>query len=521
MRPGILSALCLAAILRATDPISIALDKPVLSLDPLLLAREVEVQVVDLVFDRLVAIDEHGNYLPEMLESWEISKDGRNVLLKLRPGLTWQDGSPVEAEDVVATWRMLSLPAVRKVFDLVGVRTLDSVVAEGPLRIRIRLRQPRATLLADLYNFQPVPRKLYHLGADPFQNPLNYAPVGSGPYRVLPGATSRDIQIERWPGYRGPHPGRWDRFHFRVQPPDAADYLRQIRAGEYHFADLDWFHHYLLRQGALGTPGLQALSAPTASYDTFWLDCDPARSLLGDKRLRRALAELQPLDFLLAQRQLHPARLATSLWSPLSWAYEAVPQTLPKLDRARALLDAAGWHPGPDGVRRNANGRPLRLVMYATRGYSRLDAAEAFAALAKKASIDLDLRRVGIDEVLARAAKGEGDLWAYGWNTSLDPDAEAPLFTSEGIQGGTNVTRYHNPEVDRLFAAARHEMDAGRRRAMYRRINLLVQSDFPVVQLTYGVAYLAADRRLRGVAFDPLGQSYGYVPGRRGWTLAN
>ncbi len=520
MRLRILSALCLAAWLRAADPISIALDKPVLSLDPLLLAREVEVQVVDLVFDRLVAIDEHGNYLPEMLESWTISKDGRDVLLKLRPGLTWQDGSPIEAEDVVATWRMLSLPAVRKVFDLVGVRTLDSVVAEGPLAVRIHLRQPRATLLADLYNFQPVPRRLYRLGPDPFRNPLNYAPVGSGPYRVLPGATARDIQLERWPGYRGPHPGRWDRFHFRVQPVDTAEYLRQIRAGEYHFADLDWFHHYLLRQGVLGTHGLVALTAPTASYDSFWLNCDPGRSLLGDRGLRHALAELQPISFLMAQRQLHPSRLATSLWSPLSWAYEALPQTLPKLANAKALLDAAGWRLGPDGIRRDARGRPLRLVMYAVRGYSKLDAAQAFADQAHRAGIDLDLRRVGIDEVLDRAAKGAGDIWAYGWNTSLDPDAEAPLFTSEGIVGGTNVTRFHSPEVDRLFTEARHEMDPGRRRAMYLRINRLVQAGFPLIQLTYGVAYLAADRRLRGVAFDPLGQSYGYVPGRRGWTLA-
>jgi len=521
MRLRVLLVPCLAVLLQAADPISLALDKPVMSLNPLLLAREVEVQVVDMVFDRLVTIDERGNYLPQMLESWKISRDGRDVLLKLRPGLTWQDGSPVEAEDVVATWRMLSLPQVRKVFDLVGVRTLDSVVAEDPLTVHIRLRQARAAILADLYSFQPVPRRLYRLGADPLKDPLNYAPVGSGPYRVLPGANAREIRLERWSGYKGPNPGVWDQFRFRVQPPDPAEYLQQVKAGGYHFADLDWFHHYLLRQGAFGTTNLVPLSVPTASYDTFWLNCNARRSLLGDKRLRRALAELVPLEFLLAQRRLHPSRLATSLWSPLSWAYEAVPQTLPKLEKAQAILDEAGWHPGPDGMRRDGSGHPLRLVMFAAQGYSKLDAAQAFADQARKAGIDLDLRRVGIDEILAKAAKGEGDVWSYGWNTSLDPDAEAPLFTHEGIVGGTNITGYQNPEVDRLFEQARHEMDFGRRRALYFRINGLVQRDFPLLQLTYGAAYLAVDRRLRGVAFDPLGQSYGYVPGRRGWTLKN
>ncbi|HLP29941.1 MAG TPA: ABC transporter substrate-binding protein, partial [Geothrix sp.] len=189
---------CLAALSLAAQPISVALEKPVLSLNPLLLAREVESQVVDLVFDRLVALDERGAFVPQLLEGWEISKDGRDILLKLRPGQTWQDGSPIEAEDLVATWRMLSLPQVRKVYDLVGVRTLDSLVAEGPLRVRVRLKQARASLLSDLYNFQPVPRKRYDLSGEPLKHRLNFAPIGSGPYRVLPGAHSREIQLELW-----------------------------------------------------------------------------------------------------------------------------------------------------------------------------------------------------------------------------------------------------------------------------------------------------------------------------------
>ena len=61
----------LGAFLMGAQPISVALDKPLMSLNPLLLAREVESQVVDLVFDRLVALDEKGGFVPQMLESWE------------------------------------------------------------------------------------------------------------------------------------------------------------------------------------------------------------------------------------------------------------------------------------------------------------------------------------------------------------------------------------------------------------------------------------------------------------------
>jgi len=519
MRPKWMLSFCLAGLLWAGQPIVVALDKPVQSLNPLLLAREVEVQVVDLVFDRLVALDEHGRFVPQLLESWEISKDGRNILLKLRPGMTWHDGTPIEAEDLVATWRMLSLPQVLKIYDLVGVRTLDSLVAEGPLRVRVRLKQPRASLLTDLYNFQPLPRRSYALGVQPLQHRLNFAPIGSGPYRVLPGAQSRDVQLQLWSGYRGPHPGRWDTFHFRVQPEDQLEYARQVKAGEYHFGNLDWFRHYLLRRGAFGEGNLVALSSPVASFGTFWFNCNPKRSLLADPRIRRALAEALPWEFLGAQRGLRAGRLASSIWPPQSWAHQEVVEALPKLERAASLLDEAGWKLGPGGIRQDAKGRPLRLVMFSAWSYSGRDSAEAFGESLKKIGVEIDLRRTPVDEPYVLSTKGEGDIWDYAWNTGLDPDNESPLFTSDGVKGGSNVTGYQSPEVDRLFEEGRHELDPGRRQSLYFRINQLIQKDHPVLQLTYGAAFLVADRRLRGVGFNTLGQTYGYVPGRRGWWL--
>ncbi len=508
-----------AALFLGAQPISVALDKTVLSLNPLLLAREVEVQVADLVFDRLVALDEHGAFVPQLLEGWEISKDGRDILLKLRPGLIWQDGTPIEAEDLVATWRMLSLPQVRRVNDVVGVRTLDSLVAEGPNRVRIHLKRARASLLSDLYNFQPVPRRSYLLGANPLQHPLNYAPIGSGPYRVLPGAQSREIQLERWTGYRGPHPGRWNAFRFRAQPSEAAEYGRMVKAHEYHFGELDWFRHYLLRRGAFGDGSLRPLSSPVASFSCFWFNCNLQRSVLGDVRIRRALAEALPWEFFRAQRQIRVERLASSLWPPQSWAFDQAVESLPRLEHAAAMLDEAGWKPGRDGVRRNAKGRELRLVMFSAWGYSHRDNAQVFCDLLHRIGVEVELRRTPNDEPFLLAAKGEGDIWDFAWSTSLDPDNESPLFTSEGIKGGTNLTGYRNAEVDTLFEEGRHELDPARRRSIYLKINARIQDEQPMLQLTYGVAYLALDRRLRGVGFNLLGQTYGYVPGRRGWWL--
>lgn len=510
----------LALCLQAAEPITVGLEKSVLSLNPLLLAREVESQVVDMVFDRLVTLDAKGAFVPQMLSGWSISKDGRDILLTLRPGQVWQDGKPVEAEDVVYTWRMLSLPEVRKIFDLEGVRTLDSVKAEGPLKVRIHLRQARATLLADLYNFQPIPRHLYGPGADRYSFPLNLAPVGSGPYRVLPGATPKEIKLERWQGYKGPHPGAWERFDFRVQSEDPSEYTRQVKAGEYHFAAMDWFHHYLLRKGVFGNGNLVPLTVPTASFDTFWLNCNPKTSLLADTRIREALADLLPWEFLIGQRRLRSNRAANCLWPPQSPVFDDSASSLARTERAKELLDASGWKMGPNGVRVDAQGRVLRLVMYARQIFAHRDVSQAFCDQARKVGVAIDLKRISVDEVTTMSAKGQGDIWCYPWNTSLDPNDDAPLYTTEGIASGVNVTHYSNPKVDALFKQGRHELDPVVRKTIYILINQIIQRERPIIQLTYGVAYLGVSRHLQGVGFNPLGQSYGFVPGRRGWTLA-
>ena len=223
----------------------------------------------------------------------------------------------------------------------------------------------------------------------------------------------------------------------------------------------------------------------------------------------------------MSQRRFKVARLAASLWPPESWAWDRKVESLPKLERGAVLLGEAGWIPGPDGIRRDAKGRALRLVMYAKQEFGRRDHAQAFCEAAQKIGVPIDLRRTTFDDIQARSAKGDGDIWDYAWNTSLDPDNESPLFTSEGIKGGTNVIGYRNGEVDTLFEQGRHELDPGRRRGIYLRINDLIQRDQPILQMTYGVSYLAVDRRLRGLGFNILGQTYGYVPGRRGWWLAD
>ena len=511
---------CLSCGLGAVEPIRVAVDGWT-TLNPLLMTRDTDGEAVDLVFDRLVTMDTQGNFIPGLLQGWTVLKGGREVVLDLRPGMTWHDGTPVEAEDLVFTWRALRLPQVRAVADTVGgVASLDSLVAEGPLRVRIHLARPRGTLLSDLYNFIPVPRRHYQVGPNPLADPVNFQPVGSGPYRIVGRATTTHLRLELWPGYKGAHPGTWPAFEFSDSTGEK-NLVQALLDHRYHYALVGGLPHYLVRKGARGEGHLQAYSVPQAAFGAFFLNCDPKLSLLGDIALRQALAELVPWKEMARARRFFPARLASAFWPPENWAHDDSPRPLPQIGRAEAILDAAGWRMGPDGLRHDDKGRLLSLVAYEQNTAISRSTARLLSEQAAKVGMRIDVRRLPFEALTEKSTNHDGDIWSYGWTTSLDPDVDAPLFTKEGYRTKANVSSYLNPEVDRLFEEGRYTLDRVSRRKIYLKLSEIIWRDKPVIPLNYILVRVLADTRLRGVSFNVLGQAYGFWPGKRGWRLEN
>ena len=515
---SLILAFSLLSGLQAGDTIRVSVSEWT-TLNPLLIAQDTDTEAVDLLFDRLVTIDAKGAFIPELLESWTILKGGREVLLKLRPGMTWHDGQPIEAEDVVFTWKALRLPQVRQLADTVpGVSSLDSLTAEGPLTVRIRLKRPRGTLLFDLYCFIPVPRHRYQVGARPASDPVNFLPVGSGPYRVAGKATTKRVALERWDGYRGVHPGQAASFEL-WDATEGKTLLSDFQEQRLHFASPSRLQYYLARKGAMGAGLVQALSAPQAIVGVYYLNCDPKRSLLGDLALRQAIAELVPWQHLARARRFFPSRLASGFWPPESWANDPSPRPLPQPERAAAILDAAGWKPGPDGIRQDAKGRRLVLVAYEPAPASRQSNAAQLAIQAARVGMRIEVRAISFALVAGKASNHDGDLWSYSWGLSLDPDVDSPLFTREGYRTKANVSSYLNPEVDQLFDKGRHTLDMVARKRIYQQISDIIDRDKPIIPISYPMGRVLVHRRLHGVIFNPLGQSFAFWPGRRGWTL--
>jgi peptide/nickel transport system substrate-binding protein len=370
-----------------------------------------------------------------------------------------------------------------------------------------------------LYNFIPVPRHLYQVGPRPAEARINFHPVGSGPYRVVGEASSKRVVLERWAGYRGIHPGMAPSFEL-WDATGEKDILADFQNERLHFSTVSPLRYYLVRKGAQGRGLVQATSVPQAALDVFFLNCDAKRSLLGEVALRQALSELVPWQHMARARRFFPSRFASGFWPPESWAHDPDPHPLPRARRAAVILDAAGWTLGSDGVRQDAKGRRLTLVIYEPPSTIKPSHAALLAAQAARVGIRIEVRTVPFSTVLSRAARQEGDGWSFGWVLALDPDVDSPLFTQEGYRTKANVSAYLNPEVDRLFDEGRHTLDREARTQIYRRISKIIDRDVPVIPIDYRQARVLMHQRLRGVRFNALGQSYAFWPGRRGWTLA-
>jgi peptide/nickel transport system substrate-binding protein len=501
---------------RAEEPIRIELNSSI-ALNPLIVVDEAQVQILDLIFDRLITMDAQGNFMPQLLESWTFSPDRRELILKVRPGLRWQNDAPLDADDILFTWKLMRSPQMLKLGDnqSAGIPHMEKLDA---LTLRIKLERPRATLLAELYNFQPVPRS-YPPVTNPDKHPYVKFPVGSGPYRVSPESGKNKLILVRWNGYRGPHPGQWPRIEYNLAGGSAA--TRRLENGEIHFFESSsWFTYYMLRSGIRGFKNVMSVQGTREGWRGIWCNCDPKFSVLSDVRLRRALAELYPWDAIGKLRSVWPVQAAGCVWAPSSWAYDGTQHPLPRRQLAESYLDDAGWKRGPDGWRRNAAGQELRLEYVAQKTANPDPIITSFLAGARECGIRIEERGVTYAQLTDAQAKGQGDLWLTNWvNNGPDPNGDSNLFTTEGIRSNTNVSRYRNPLIDQLFDDGVHATDPEQRSLIYRRINQILTADRPLILLDYAVYYGFYHRRLKGVVYNTRGNPYGFVPGMRGWRL--
>jgi peptide/nickel transport system substrate-binding protein len=484
-----LSLFAAAPALAAADRVfSYALEGPPESLDFAKTSTERAIRVAWLLCDALINISRDGQSLePGLAQSWKLSGDGLNAVMKLRSGVQFHDGTPFDAAAVKASLERQYLPShplysadPRNVQEqLLGELIEDIQIVDG-LTLGFKLKYPGLHYFSQ--NEIVSPTALRKLGKD-----FGRSPVCSGPFKFE--SWSRDqIALVANEHYWAGRP-QIDRVVFRFIPEGKA-VIDALLKGEVDFVarlpDPVWFER--LRE----SPRIKAVPVP--GLNLYYLGFYTERPPFNNPVLRRAVAHainVPRTAHFLGRGVAVPAKGA--LPPEVRDHDPAVSQASYDPQAARELLVKSGQKP-PATVK----------VVH--------NSALTFTAEVAGA-IQSDLRRIGINveflgkpgwpEVVAAVRKREGDMFLYSWNVRA-PYPERfllPLFHSRSV-GTTNLTHYRNPAFDKLLEEALRLPEGPGQSRLFSQIQRQIVDDAPMVFLYHAIRVAAYAERVQGLELN-------------------
>jgi peptide/nickel transport system substrate-binding protein len=458
------------------------------TMDPHAIALLYHTRVSTQIYEGLVNRDEKYKLEPALALSWQMTSP-TSWRFKLRPNVTFHDGTPFSADDVVFSLQRATTPPSQRAFQLSGIATVKKVDA---LTVDVQLQTPDAVL----------PEKLSFVGmmskawadkhglqrAQDFNAKQETHAVrnanGTGPYRLERYEPDVRTVLRRHPGWWGwadKRSGNVQQVSFVVIKSDATR-LAALASGEVDVV-LDPPYQDIRRLQADPRIALKQ----TADIGQQYLGFDQSRPELEgsdikgrnpfkDLRVRQAVYHAINVPLIVDKVLRGQAQATGAFLSPLVDGSPAELDKRLRYDpaRARQLLGEAGY---PNGF-----SVPLDCVNVAWRE----NVCQAVAAMLTQVGIRTTLRSSPTNQFFPRLSQGTGSFLEFGWSAS--PDAWASLnglfrtYDRSGL-GSFNAGRYSNPKLDALIDGVRVEPDLTRRRAMVTTALRLIGEDLPMIPL--------------------------------------
>jgi peptide/nickel transport system substrate-binding protein len=465
------------------------------AMNPVLANDDASRSISALLFSGLTKPNESGQPTPDLAAKWDISPDGKTYTFTLRTGALWHDGTPVTAEDVVFTVKMIQDPLYTgqagAVWRDVNVEKVDDQT------VRFVLQKDSFAPFLEYTSLGLLPSHLLAgiTARDLSTHRFNLQPVGTGPFRMKE-VKPEQITLEAAPGYYGPRP-YLSRIVFRIYP-NYKTILTALERDEVEGVPLvdpqDVTRLSSERRATL-------YDAPQASLTLLFFN--NAMPLLADKNVRQAIAYAIDRQKLIdVSRQGH-ARRADSPILPSSWAYNADAKRSDfDVAKAKATLDAAGWKmETPEATVRTKDGKPLRLVLLTNDRRERVQLAEEIQRQLVSIGFDVEVQATGAgglvqDFLLPR--RYEMALFSWDFN-GFDPDPYALWHSTQLAPLGLNVSGFNNRRSDELLEKGRRTTDPAERTKLYGEFQTVFAEELPSLPLFFPTYDFAISSKIKGV----------------------
>ena len=468
-------------------------------------------------YESLAGWDSEGNLVPALAteipsrQNGGVAADGKSVTWKLKRGVTWHDGKPFTADDVVFTAAYAADPAAA----MITVSIYKDIKVEKIDSHTVKVSYPKAVpfwaealvgstgAILPKHVFEPF------MGAKSRENPANTKPVGTGPYKVVDFKPGDTLRAEAYAGYHVPNQPFFDTLEIKGGGDATSAARAVLQTGEY---DLAWnlaVEDDILKR--LEAAGKGKMSFYTGSDIEFvalnvtdpWNEVDGERASVKskhpaftDKAVRNAMSLL--IDRKGIQEVIYGrGAVATANFLNNPPRFRSPNNKFEfNIDKAIQVLEAAGWKKGADGIRAKGNVK-LKFVFQTSVSGPRQKCQTIIKDACTKAGIELELKSV-VASVFFGGDAANPDTYQKFWAdvqmftttmTQPDPQTFMEQFTTDQLAhkankwASRNLVRWTSADYDATFKAAQEEFDPVKRAALFIKMNDMVVNDGHVIPL--------------------------------------
>ena len=482
---AVLLSLSANAWAETTLRIGLAEDPDIL--DPTLSRTYVGRIVFSAVCDKLFDIDEKLNIVPQLALSHETSADGKEMTIKLRPNVKFQDGEPLDAEAAkYSIERHMTMPGSFRKSELASV---DHVEVVDPLTIKIVLKTPYAPLIAQLTDRSGmmVSPKAAKEAGDKF----GLHPVCAGRYKFVERVQQDRMVFAKFADY-------WNKDNVSI---DKIVYLpiidSTVRLANLKSGSLDLIERVLATdiKDVRADPNLVLSTAPDIGYYglTININNDKTKGALSQsEKVRQALdlsIDREAINQVVFNGEFTPGNQWISPTHP--YYQKAFPVRPRDVEKAKALLKEAGVK------------TPVSVDYMVPKGTEYEAVAQVVQSMAAEAGFDIRIRVVEFATTFKEAQAGNFQVFQINWSGRIDPDGNSYIFLHTGAP--QNDGGYSNPEADKLMEEGRLIADPAQRKAIYEKMTGIVLNDEPIIYIFNRTIVIAHSKKLEGYRSIPDG----------------
>jgi len=467
------------------------------TLDSRLARDTTAARVADLIYAGLVHLNPQLEAEPDMAQSWE-NPDPQTWIFKLRPGLTFSDGSPLTSADVVYTFETLTdqdFNAPRR-----GLYTpISKVTAVDETTVQFDLSAPYAPLLSYM-DIGIVPKALAESGHD-----LALEPVGSGPMKLVSWNRGNEIVLEPNPNYWAGTAGV-DGLTLKVIGDNSA------RAQAFEAGDLNVIQSPLSPQDIARLEKDDRFgNAILAGLGVTYLNINTADPLLSDPKMRKAVAMLVDQETIVNDLYQGADQVVSSVILPSSWAYDpSIKQPGFDPEGAVAIFNELGWKDSDGDGLLDKDGENLEITLAThSEDPNRVQAIEFLQAVFQSAGVDAKTYISDWPSFFSGHVQSkEYQIALLGWLNIVDPDRL--MYSQFKTDGAFNWGGYSNAEVDALVEEGRSSLEQDARTKAYRKAAAIVAEELPYYIISAQGYQLFYDKSIE-VDATPLGTLRGLI----------